>query len=750
MREYLPVILTVVCILSMPPFVVHGRRGSAGFYSPYPLTPGGGEYYFLMSLKVLQSLSYDVELIVDNDNPCNSMQCISKTLDALRIHLQPFRLSILNDTHRHSNNVLFDFFYSMGNTKYPGQQSLGAFNVYMCQFPFDYHKEYAPEYSIIAWSGYDLVLVNSAFTYNCYVQYVQKAITKLEVNQVEKYFPSVQILHPPVTPFDVRRAHTRQASKQPKVHHISLIGRFFHGRHNKGHAHALNIFGYLVNRLPKKSLHLNLIGYVYPDQKSQEYLERLQHTVKLRKLSVSFHTNCPPEEITTILSKTAIYWHLTGVNMLKLNQSYDLASVEHFGISIVEAMAAGCIPIVVNRGGVLDIVHHGNNGFVANSEEEFEMYSMKILTQISFGEIERMKAVIRHTVAEFSAERFSANFISALWKEQRAQEISLRFNHTIFERASNTAATGQHSKLSSTARSASASVGSSHTRRVAVLIEPSMSARLRACVLHTLRVLGGGWSVHIYHSEHSHEFLRHELAGIPAEFILLSHHHHFRRDQHRLLKSPSFWERYSRSNVDQVLHFSLETLLLQGQHLQSFGRYDRVDFFSGGGDDDGGGIKGSLVASGTGTGSGTRSTVRTRDRGGTLQPLSLDIPKQQRGQNPELFFSTEMATAVAAIQSLRSISLPFPGVSLSRPKAMLDTARAYNNQSNDMETDNAFFNKYATKLGYKVADNDVRARFGWALDPPKNVSLHVKPFALQGSWFAAPGFDYLKSLSTNN
>lgn len=51
------------------------------------------------------------------------------------------------------------------------------------------------------------------------------------------------------------------------------------------------------------------------------------------------------------LFKSTVYWHLTGVNQLTLKsgEKEDPASLEHFGISVVEAMAAGtrCLRYVV-------------------------------------------------------------------------------------------------------------------------------------------------------------------------------------------------------------------------------------------------------------------------------------------------------------------------------------------------------------------------------------------------------------------
>jgi glycosyltransferase involved in cell wall biosynthesis len=38
-------------------------------------------------------------------------------------------------------------------------------------------------------------------------------------------------------------------------------------------------------------------------------------------------------------------------------------------------MAAGCVPVVVNKGGQPEIVEHGKNGFVWNTLDELKAYS---------------------------------------------------------------------------------------------------------------------------------------------------------------------------------------------------------------------------------------------------------------------------------------------------------------------------------------------------------------------------------------
>jgi glycosyltransferase involved in cell wall biosynthesis len=52
--------------------------------------------------------------------------------------------------------------------------------------------------------------------------------------------------------------------------------------------------------------------------------------------------------------------------------------MEHFGIATVEAMQLGCVPIVPAGGGQPEIVEHGTSGFVCESFDDLERYTVEL------------------------------------------------------------------------------------------------------------------------------------------------------------------------------------------------------------------------------------------------------------------------------------------------------------------------------------------------------------------------------------
>jgi glycosyltransferase involved in cell wall biosynthesis len=100
-----------------------------------------------------------------------------------------------------------------------------------------------------------------------------------------------------------------------------------------------------------------------------------------------------------------IFWHAAGLNE---DDSVRPELSEHFGMATVEAMAAGCVPVVINKGGQREIVDHGVNGFLWTTRDELHDYT----TQLARNETlrQRMSDAARIRARNFSHEKFVARF----------------------------------------------------------------------------------------------------------------------------------------------------------------------------------------------------------------------------------------------------------------------------------------------------------------------------------------------------
>lgn len=133
-------------------------------------------------------------------------------------------------------------------------------------------------------------------------------------------------------------------------------------------------------------------------------VNRLKEEIKRRNLEkfVEVKVNIPKSELLEYLKNAYVGLH-TMAN-------------EHFGISIVELMAAGVVPIVHNSGGPkLDIVvpYQGQTtGLLAITEEEYAdsldwAFSNK-------DKVEEMRKAARQSVTKFSDETFSSQVLRVL------------------------------------------------------------------------------------------------------------------------------------------------------------------------------------------------------------------------------------------------------------------------------------------------------------------------------------------------
>jgi hypothetical protein len=129
--------------------------------------------------------------------------------------------------------------------------------------------------------------------------------------------------------------------------------------HNKGYDIALKYFE-IISNMGFNDFSVNIIGTVY----SKNMLNKLKsYNIK----NLNFFLNCDNETKYKILEKSEYIINMTGINRNKITESY---SYEHFGISIIEGINYGCIPISI-YGGYPPYYINENTGIIFSSENEF-------------------------------------------------------------------------------------------------------------------------------------------------------------------------------------------------------------------------------------------------------------------------------------------------------------------------------------------------------------------------------------------
>jgi hypothetical protein len=117
----------------------------AAIYTPYHLSPGGGEKYLLETVSVFQKIGFTVDIISSEENICTNRQCLSDVARQLStsIDFTTIRYFVRQVFEEVAVEIIsaaeYDVFWLLGNEKIPRYPGLGKFNIYQCQFPFDLH-----------------------------------------------------------------------------------------------------------------------------------------------------------------------------------------------------------------------------------------------------------------------------------------------------------------------------------------------------------------------------------------------------------------------------------------------------------------------------------------------------------------------------------------------------------------------------------------------------------------------------------
>jgi glycosyltransferase involved in cell wall biosynthesis len=115
---------------------------------------------------------------------------------------------------------------------------------------------------------------------------------------------------------------------------------------------------------------LHLAGQTLPERTSRRYHDALQESA--RGYPVLFHYDLSLKELRQLYGRSAIYWHAKGFGV----PEDEPHRMEHFGITPLEAMSAGCVPVVMDAGGLRETVQHGVNGLRWNTLDELRQQTL--------------------------------------------------------------------------------------------------------------------------------------------------------------------------------------------------------------------------------------------------------------------------------------------------------------------------------------------------------------------------------------
>jgi glycosyltransferase involved in cell wall biosynthesis len=361
-------------------------RGRLGLYTAHALIPGGGERY-LLTMAAAAASEFDVTLVTDV--PYSRLRVLQLGRE-LGLELRDVARATLRDR---ASTPPFDVFVAMDTAILPSTPPRGRRNIFVCQFPFSIGPQTLAE----RWGnldGYERIVVYSEFAR----QHTVEAMAQVALGVV----PRVDIVAPPVALVG--------GSDEPRGPVILSVGRFYAGGHPKRHDMLLEAFEGIRREWPSAELHI--AGALHPEAVHRDHLLRLQR--RARDLPVTFHVNPSRSALEALYRRASVYWHATGFDS---SASTRPEHMEHFGIAVVEAMSAGCIPVCFAAGGPLEIVSHGHTGYLYETIADLRAHTLRLVADASAGWVADLRRAAM-TASEPYGQAVFAAAIRALLQEE--------------------------------------------------------------------------------------------------------------------------------------------------------------------------------------------------------------------------------------------------------------------------------------------------------------------------------------------
>jgi len=353
-----------------------------GLYSPYiPKHFGGGEKHMLTSAWYL-SQKHDVEVLIPSDSGDEKTwrakyeSLFDLDLSRVKFMASPLAdrtgnpLSTWNITHAYDAFL----YLTDGSLFLSGAKR----NILHIQIPYTFAKNQPLER--LKLRSWNVKNANSAFTKTV----IEKAWkTKIEY----LHYPYVKI---------------PQKAVAKKSQDIIAVGRFIpsgHASHSKGQEVLIRAFAQAREHGQLKDSTLHLVGVIEPTQAAKDFVAELRDQAK--GLPIKFWHDIPQTELERLYDSCSLFWHAAG---WQIDDQQQPEKVEHFGMTTIEAMARGCVPIVLEKGGSKEILTDGVNGFFFGNEDDLREVSVKLITNLAL--LEKVQAAARTRALDFSLEKF--------------------------------------------------------------------------------------------------------------------------------------------------------------------------------------------------------------------------------------------------------------------------------------------------------------------------------------------------------
>lgn len=306
----------------------------AAIYNPYLDTLGGGELYSLAFASVLSEAGYKVDVAWKN-------AAIKKKLE----ERFGFDLSGINFVRDIKKGDGYDICFWVSDGSIPLLRARKNFLHFQVPFQKVNGKTLFNKMKLFRIGK---IICNSYFT----KRFIDAA-----------YGVDSIVIYPPVS--------VAKMKPKRKKNWILFVGRFSQLAQAKNQHILVRNFKKLYQSFP--DWELILAGGAEIGAKG--YLKRLEKGIEGFPIKIVKSPSF--KEIVNLYGQSKIFWSAVGFGV---KEEKEPEKVEHFGITLVEAMAAGVAPVVFSAGGYKEIVTDGKDGFLWKTEGEL-LKKTKILIE---------------------------------------------------------------------------------------------------------------------------------------------------------------------------------------------------------------------------------------------------------------------------------------------------------------------------------------------------------------------------------
>ena len=310
-------------------------------FDPYLDTLGGGERYALTFAQVISKLGYAVDLAWKNEaDLVEAQRRFGLDLSRVELNQKAWHLCASHSSlpKRFQFTGKYDLIFWVSDGSLPflfGKNNLVHFQV---PFTIPFNR-----------------MGGNPLLKNLKLLFINKLVYNSNFTKqvLERSFPPSKafVLYPPID--------TDQFKPGEKENIILSVARFASPSHSKRQDVLIKAFKLFSKG--NKDYRLVLAGGFTGEE---SVLSKLKNLAK--GLKVDIVTNPSFDELKRLYAKARFFWHGAG---FEVDEEGNPEKVEHFGMTTVEAMSAGAVPVVIAKGGQKEIVNKENGALVNTATE---------------------------------------------------------------------------------------------------------------------------------------------------------------------------------------------------------------------------------------------------------------------------------------------------------------------------------------------------------------------------------------------